>query len=113
MAFIEKREIVKIVNKTLLTNDFSFNIISNILGWKKANKFYDRVKSLTAKQFLAAYKRNSRIKHIIPNNQLDRIPPTESLLIIANHPTGIPDGLLILDQVLKVRNDVKIVANEL
>ncbi len=113
MAFIEKREIVKIVNKTLLTNDFSFNIISNILGWKKANKFYDRVKSLTAKQFLAAYKRNSRIKHIIPNNQLERIPATESLLIIANHPTGIPDGLLILDQVLKVRQDVKIVANEL
>ena len=113
MAFIEKQEITKIVNQSVLTNDFSFNIISNILGWKKANKFYDRVKSLNAKQFLAAYKRNSRIKHIIPQNQLERIPPTESLLIIANHPTGIPDGLLILDQVLKVRQDVKIIANEL
>jgi len=113
MAFIEKQEIIKIVNQSVLTNDFSFNIISNILGWKKANKFYDRVKSLNAKQFLAAYKRNSRIKHIIPQNQLERIPPTESLLIIANHPTGIPDGLLILDQVLKVRQDVKIIANEL
>jgi putative hemolysin len=113
MPFIEKHKIVKIVNQTMLTNDFSFNIISNIFGWKKANKFYDRVKSLNAKQFLAAYKRNSRIKHIIPKNQLERIPATESLLIIANHPTGIPDGLLILDQVLKIRNDVKIVANEL
>ncbi len=113
MAFIEKQEIIKKVNQPVLTNDFSFNFISNILGWKKANKFYDRVKSLNAKQFISAYKRNSRIKHIIPNNQIDRIPQTESLLIIANHPTGIPDGLLILDQVLKVRQDVKIVANEL
>lgn len=113
MAFIEKKEIAKIINKPVLTNHISYSILSNLLGWKKANKFYDRVKNLNAKQFLNAYKRNSRIKHIIPSHQLSRIPQNESLLIIANHPTGIPDGLLILDQVLKIRQDVKIIANQL
>ena len=113
MSFIEKQEIKKSIQSPLLTNDLSIKIMSGILGWTKANRFYNKVKSYNIKQFIQAYKRKSKIKHIIPQDHLSRIPAAGSLLIIANHPTGIPDGILILDQVLKIRKDVKIIANQL
>ncbi len=113
MSFIEKQEIKNTLNSPILTHDISINIISGLLGWKRANKFYDQVKSYNIQQFIRAYKKKSRIKHIVPQDHIRRIPKNGSLLIIANHPTGIPDGILILDQVLKVRKDVKIIANQL
>lgn len=113
MSFIEKQEIKNTLNSPILTHDISINIMSGLLGWKRANKFYDQVKSYNIQQFIRAYKKKSRVKHIVPQEHLNRIPKIGSLLIIANHPTGIPDGILILDQVLKVRKDVKIIANQL
>lgn len=113
MSFIGKQEIKNSIQSPLLSNDFSIKIMSGILGWTKANRFYNKVKSYNIKQFIQAYKRKSKITHIVPQDHLSRIPTTGSLLIIANHPTGIPDGILILDQVLKVRKDVKIIANQL
>ena len=113
MSFIEKSEIKTSLKSSFLSNDISIKIMSGLLGWNKANQFYDRVKSYNTKQFLNAYKRKARIKHIVSLNQQNRIPKTGSLLIIANHPTGIPDGLLILDQVLKIRPGVKVVANQM
>ena len=113
MSLIEKSEIKTTLKSSIFSSDLSIKIMSGLLGWTKANEFYDRVKTYNAKQFLNAYKRKARIKHIVSNNQQQRIPETGSLLIIANHPTGIPDGLLILDQVLKIRSDVKVVANQM
>ena len=113
MSFIEKQEIKNTINSPILSHDISINIMSGLLGWKRANRFYDQVKSYNIQQFIRAYKKKSRVKHIIPQDHINRIPKTGSLLIIANHPTGIPDGILILDQVLKVRKDVKIIANQL
>ncbi len=113
MSFIEKTEIKSSLKSSILSSDLSIKIISGLLGWNKANQFYNKVKSYNTKQFLNAYKRKARIKHIVSENHKQRIPANGSLLIIANHPTGIPDGLLILDQVLKIRSDVKIVANQM
>lgn len=113
MSFIEKEEIKSTLNSPVLANDITIKIFSGILGWSKANRFYDKVKSYNVRQFIQAYKRKSKVKHIVSKEHLNRIPSTGSLLIIANHPTGIPDGILILDQVLKIRKDVKIVANQM
>lgn len=44
---------------------------------------------------------------------LARIPPRGRLLIVANHPSGAPDALALLDTVGRVRQDVRIVANEM
>ena len=43
---------------------------------------------------------------------LDNIPTTGRLIIIANHPIGSLDGLALLRLVSEVRDDVKIVAND-
>lgn len=45
--------------------------------------------------------------------ELDRIPPTGGLLVVANHPSGALDALALLDCIGRVRRDVRIVANDL
>ena len=82
-----------------------------ILGWNRSKRIFDSWKNLDITEFLTEYKNRSKVKHIINPNQVKNIPPTGSLLVLANHPTGIADGLLILDTLMTVRNDVKLIVN--
>ena len=112
MSLLNKNEIQKRVNAPFLNNPVTFEMVSQILGWKNANQFYDRTKNYNVYHFLNAYKIQSKIEHSFNPTGLQKIPKSESLIVVANHPTGIPDGLLILDTLLSVRSDVKIVAND-
>ena len=47
------------------------------------------------------------------DKQIERIPVTGRVVIVANHPIGTLDGLVLLHLVKKIRNDVKVVANQL
>ena len=47
------------------------------------------------------------------DKQIERIPTTGRVVIVANHPIGTLDGLALLHLVRKLRSDVKVVANEL
>jgi putative hemolysin len=49
----------------------------------------------------------------VERGALARIPPRGRLLIVANHPSGARDALALLDAVGRVRQDVRIVANEM
>lgn len=113
MSFLSIEDVQKRVKPSVFTSKFSLSIVTNFFGWRKVNKFYETTENLNVKQFLTAYKKQSGIKHILSEKHFNNIPTEGSLLVVANHPTGIPDGLLILDTLLKVRSDVKIVANDL
>jgi putative hemolysin len=53
------------------------------------------------------------VRHEADPTELRRIPATGRLLIVANHPSGALDALALLQQVGRVRRDVKIIANDL
>ncbi|MGJ7902657.1 lysophospholipid acyltransferase family protein [Lysobacter sp. 1R34A] len=52
-------------------------------------------------------------RYLVEAAELQRIPVTGRLLIVANHPSGAVDALALLDAVGRVRRDVRIVANDL
>ncbi|WP_376783371.1 1-acyl-sn-glycerol-3-phosphate acyltransferase, partial [Atlantibacter hermannii] len=49
----------------------------------------------------------------LPTRDLEQIPETGPLVIIANHPTGTLDGLALLNALSRVRRDCKVVTNPL
>jgi len=49
----------------------------------------------------------------VSTNQVENIPATGRVVIIANHPLGALDALSLIDLVKSVRSDIKIVANDM
>ena len=88
--------------------------IETLTGKKKLEKLYKNysLNSKNPKTFWTDILEQMEIKIVNKSrNQLD-IPKNGSLLIIANHPFGIIDGLILCSLVSKVRDDFKIMTHE-
>ncbi len=49
----------------------------------------------------------------VSDSDLQRVPKTGSVIVVANHPTGILDGAALSAMLRRVRSDVKFLANDL
>jgi putative hemolysin len=72
-----------------------------------------RLDGQSAADFAASMLRNLNIGYKVENNDLQRIPASGGALIVANHPFGILEGLILVDMLERVRSDYRIVANTL
>jgi putative hemolysin len=54
-----------------------------------------------------------QFRFAVRDDELERIPVTGRVVIIANHPIGSLDGLALIKLVSSIRSDVKVVANQL
>lgn len=54
-----------------------------------------------------------RIKIITPNSQIQNIPKIGPLIIVANHPHGLVDGLILAELTNRIRKDFKILTRSL
>lgn len=52
-------------------------------------------------------------RYAVRDNEIERIPPTGRIVIIANHPIGSLDSLALLKLVSDIRPDAKVLANRL
>lgn len=50
---------------------------------------------------------------VVKDSELRNIPNTGRVVVIANHPIGSLDGLVLLKMLSKIRQDVKVVANDM
>lgn len=86
-------------------------IAKRLLNEKELNAFSDQYPHLTGfdfvEQVLSYFCFSYRTNHF----EMERIPDTGRLVIIANHPIGTLDGLALIDCVKQVRSDIKVVAN--
>ncbi len=88
--------------------------IESLTGKKKLEKLYKNftLNSEKPHTFWSDILSEMKIKVINKSvNKLD-IPKTKSLLVIANHPFGIIDGLILCSLISKVRSDFKIMTHE-
>ena len=67
----------------------------------------------TAAEFVRSMLQNLDISYNINNSDLERIPTTGAALVVANHPFGILEGLILVDLLERVRTDYRIVANSM
>jgi len=48
-----------------------------------------------------------------PQEQLNRIPATGPLIVVANHPHGLVDGMVLAETIGRIRTDYKILTRSL
>lgn len=96
---------------TLLGGEYFAKFLMYILRFNKLNKLYDKISTKEGIDFIDAIINILEFKIELEEKELMRIPQTGPLIIVANHPYGGFDSLLLLKYISQVRSDVKVTGN--
>lgn len=89
------------------------SLAENLLGKPRALKIIDDYKEYEAEKFINQIFDDFDMSYSVSEKDFAKIPSEGRVIIYANHPQGMLDGLLLLKLILRVRKDVKILANEM
>ena len=89
-----------------------FKVAKKIVHEDSINKFLQNNSHLKGFEFVDAVLDYFDFDYTVSSNDLQNIPSSGKVVIIANHPLGGLDALCLLRLVSQVRKDVKIVAND-
>lgn len=91
--------------------------LEKLLGLPLVNDIYDNIYDRVANQppevFCRAVVEQLQVKLDIDEEALASIPTTGPLVVVANHPYGGVEGMILPTVIARVRRDVKLMVNEL
>lgn len=85
--------------------------VKKALDLDKLNNLYDRGSHLGAVDFLAYLLNDLGVEYEIHEEDLKRIPKSGPFVIVANHPLGALDGILLMHIIHQYRPDFKVMGN--
>lgn len=91
----------------------SSKILASILGINRVNTIYDTLKDVPSEKYAGEALKLIGLSYSVSNQDLANIPTSGAVIIVANHPTGAPDGIMLIDILSKVRPDIKFMGNYL
>lgn len=111
-----KYEIIKkfpnLQNKPPIIKRPLLKIVRKLVHEEKINEFLCSNNHLQGFEFTEAVLEYFKFDFSYSSNDIENIPSTGRVVIIANHPLGGLDALCLLKLVGKIRKDVKIIAND-
>jgi putative hemolysin len=90
-----------------------FKAAKKLVYEDEINNFLEKNRNLDGFEFVDAVLEYFNFSYKYKNNQIENIPVSGKVVIIANHPLGALDALSLIQLVRKVRKDIKIVANDI
>ena len=88
-------------------------VVENFLGLRHLAQAYQAIDSQDPADFAAASLQKLGIDYNISDDDLARIPREGPTVIVANHPCGAVEGLILINMLLLIRDDVRIMANNM
>jgi putative hemolysin len=83
--------------------------LNALLGYKKAVEMVDFVKSKSGQEALLYVSELLHLQNTIIG--FENLPRGGRLIVVANHPTGIADGIALFDAIREIREDILFYAN--
>ena len=83
----------------------------NVLGFNKLNDSYAATQEYLGNDVTAHYLFQHNIKYVVDETNLKNIPTKGGCVLICNHPTGMLDGIVLIDLISHIRPDVKFLGN--
>ncbi len=96
---------------SLLGGEYFAKFLMYILRFNKLNKIYDQIASKKGIEFIDEIINVLEFKIDIDENELKRIPQNGPVIIVANHPFGGLDGMLLIKYISLIRPDMKVAGN--
>lgn len=83
-----------------------------VTGLSKLDNLYQqRPAGLSTKEFIRYTLGALGIEYQIDHGELTNIPATGSVVVVANHPLGGVEGVILAELLMQIRSDVKVLAN--
>ena len=111
MSLIKDADLRKILNIKENEGQWLLTPVKYFLGIERLNKIYQEHSSYTGLDFVDSIIKKLNITYSIPAGLKTIIPSSGPFIIIANHPFGIIDGMLLLKLVCQIRPDFKLQGN--
>ncbi|MBC6611341.1 GNAT family N-acetyltransferase [Hymenobacter sp. BT507] len=90
----------------------AFPLLRQLAQLRQLQRLYKEVENCSGLEFVAAVLTQLRIEVRVEAAELRRVPTTGAFVAVANHPSGLLDGLVLLHVLGKVRPELRAVANE-
>jgi putative hemolysin len=108
---VDQSSISEVIRLKFPGKNFVSKMLYNFLQLNKLNKLYKEYNQYQGIDFVDKVLERLEVKAVITEKDLNKIPKEGPFIIVANHPYGGIDGLLMLQQIIKVRPDFKVLAN--
>ncbi len=89
------------------------NIVDKFLSFKEVNKFLHRTENWSGIEFIEELFDYIDFSFTTTHKDKQKIPSEGRVIVVANHPLGGLDALSLICSIYEVRQDIKILANEM
>lgn len=111
MPLISTDDVAKLVKLGKFGGKNLARIIMSMLQIDRINQIYEKYQSKEAADFLDSVLMDTGIQYTVEAYDLSLIPKEGPFVIIANHPFGGIEGILLMNSILPIRPDFKVIAN--
>lgn len=111
MKLIDTDDILKSARLNHMMGVGAAKLLMSILKLNTINKLYAKFATKKGFDFINALVEELEIKYEINPDDLERVPKESSFIVVANHPYGGLEGLILLHALLKIRPDIRIMGN--
>ena len=108
---ISSNDIANVIKHDNFFTKGAYEFFMSALGFNKLNNIYNKLSDKQGNEFIEAVLKNLEVKYELEGTDILNIPKKSAFIIISNHPFGGLEGLILLNEILKVRNDLKIIGN--
>jgi putative hemolysin len=112
MVHSKKKDKIDAAQLDKLKLGFTAPLIAKAFKLDKLNSLYERHKEKVGIEFIDAVFNDLNIKYSISEQDLKNIPKNNAFIIIANHPYGFLDKLLMTKILIEQRPDFQVVGNK-
>ncbi len=110
-TLIQKTDFIKATNLEKYHLSGIAPAIMQLTGINRVNKMFDEISGYQGIEFVDALIDYLGVKFSFDEHELQQIPKTGAFVVVANHPFGVVDGILMMKILAAVRPDFRVMAN--